>query len=165
MVTVDRLREVLNYDPDTGVFRWRVSTGDAIRPGQIAGGFNDGGYVKIGIDKRRYLAHRLAWLFVYSAWPKGQIDHFNGCPADNRIANLRDVTCKQNLENVRLRDANTSGYRGVSWDKERGKWLAYITHHHRMLNLGRYDSQEDAARAAKEARDKLFTHHLTPHSA
>lgn len=85
-----------------------------------------------------------------------QVDHINGDKLDNRRSNLRLCTNSQNHANTKKRTDNTSGYKGVSWDSERGKWLATITHNYKTKNLGRYDSITDAAHAYDEAARKYF---------
>lgn len=86
MLTQSRLKTILHYDPETGMFRWRVSNG-AAKAGRLAGSLRPNGYLHIGVDCNRYYSHRLAWLYVYGVWPKDQLDHINGIPNDNRIAN------------------------------------------------------------------------------
>lgn len=87
MLTVERLRELLDYDPETGVFRWKEPRRKC-RVGEVAGSLRKDGYVKIQVDGRFYQAHRLAWLCVYGVWPSA-IDHIDGNRANNAIANLR----------------------------------------------------------------------------
>jgi len=89
MLTQERLKERVTYDPDTGIFLWKKmpSRGKSL----IAGFIYPNGYIRIHIDGRKYLAHRLAWLYVYGSFPKNHIDHINRVRNDNRIANLRDV--------------------------------------------------------------------------
>ena len=99
-LTAERLREVLRYDPVTGVFVWLVDKTNKTRTGGLAGdGKTADRYIRIMIDGHRYLAHRLAWLYVTGAWPVAQIDHANGASRDNRYANLREATQQQNCGN------------------------------------------------------------------
>ena len=99
-MNVDRLHDVLHYDPLTGVFRWRVARGSRAA-GDVAGGISGAGYRQIGIDGRYYQASRLAWLYTTGEWPDGEIDHKNGVHDDNRWDNLRDVTHTENNQNQR----------------------------------------------------------------
>ena len=94
MITQEELKELLDYNPETGLFTWNVYNN--IKNKTTAGTFNDG-YIQIKIKQKIYQAHRLAWLYVYGEWPKGQIDHINGIRDDNRIENLRDVTNRETL--------------------------------------------------------------------
>jgi hypothetical protein len=150
-----RLREVLSYDPETGAFTWLVSTARHRRIGDVAGCVKDG-YRQIGIDGRRYRAHRLAWLWMTGEWPSAEIDHINGDPADNRIANLRPATSSQNKANARLRSDNSSKLKGVSYDRQRQKWLARIVLAGRARNLGRFTDPAAAHAAYAEAAAKHF---------
>ena len=104
----------LNYDPDTGVFVWKAAFGKA-KIGAVAGTPSAKGYLVIGVQGRRFLAHRLAWMFVFGAMPNGQLDHIDGNPANNRIANLREATNSQNHGNRGPSRASTSGVKGVYW--------------------------------------------------
>ena len=101
ILTVERLRELLHYDSDTGVFTWRVYRSPGAKKGDVAGCVNEGGYIATQVDRKHYLSHRLAWLYVYGAWPIDEIDHKDGNPANNHIANLRDVTRLTNSQNLR----------------------------------------------------------------
>jgi hypothetical protein len=97
--TLARLREVLHYDPATGIFTWRVALSPRGPVGTRAGTVKSDGYRKIGIDGKTYGEHRLAWLYHYGVEPAGPIDHRNTLKFDNRIANLREVTSSQNATN------------------------------------------------------------------
>lgn len=121
-----RLKQLLHYDPATGIFTWRIGK-QGIRPGTVAGWVQNG-YVMICIDGVNYLAHRLAWLYVHGKFPDNEIDHDNGCRSDNRIANLFDRTHAQNLQGFhKPRSNNTSGFRGVRWSERAQGWTgAYM---------------------------------------
>lgn len=164
MLTQERLRELLNYDPYSGKFTRRVSNRKD-RVGKEPGSKNTKGYIQIRIDGTLYVAHRLAWLYIYGYWPADQLDHINGDKTDNRMFNLREVNNKQNQENVPLQVNNTSGYRGVSYDTGYGRYRAYVCHNRETLCLGFYSTAEEAADVAKNARDNLFTHHKTEYSS
>ena len=153
----DRLREVLNYDADTGTFTWRIKLGRKVVVGREAGSTHSSGYVTIRIDTQRYYAHRLAWCYVYGSWPPDEIDHINGDRADNRIANLRTATRKQNMEN-RAHATGASGYRGVCWLEANQKWRASITHNGKCIHLGLFGTAEEASAAYKEAAAIYHTH-------
>lgn len=154
-LTAEQLREILHYDPDTGVFTRRVSTARNVKAGDVAGYSNGDGYRYISVQNRLYKAHRLAWLYHYGNWPKDQIDHINRNRSDNRISNLRDVTNKQNHQNRSKSSNNTSGHPGVSWHKQKSKWVARITHNQKLIHLGYFSILEDAV-AARKAAEKLY---------
>lgn len=98
-LTQSRLKEVIDYSPDTGEFTWKISPANNTKAGSIAGGIDDQGYRRIRVDGRRYKAHRLAWLYVFGAWPEHEIDHINLDRSDNRISNLREATMAENMRN------------------------------------------------------------------
>jgi hypothetical protein len=146
------LKELLGYDPEAGVFVWLVSRGSALK-GRRAGCVDDtNGYTLIRIDGEQYRAHRLAILWMTGEWPEDQTDHINGDRADNRWGNLREATNAQNQRNTnKLRSDNTSGLKGVCWDKAAGKWKAAININGQTIYLGLFLSTQDAARAYDEA--------------
>jgi hypothetical protein len=152
-----RLLELFDYDPDTGQFIRKTAIA-GLKAGQSAGHKDKFGYTYIKIDGETYKAHRLAWLLIYGSPPDGDVDHINGCTSDNRAANLRAATPKQNQENVRRRKDNSSGYRGVSFNKRVGAFIARVQHYGKRIHLGYFESPEDARDAAANARSKLFTH-------
>jgi hypothetical protein len=152
-LTQERLKELLSYDPVTGVFIWNVHR-HRTQPGDIAG-TPQYGYVLIGIEQRKYAAHRLAWLYVKGEWPKGQIDHRNRNRADNRIGNLRLATHSDNMQNALLRKDNTSGMKGVYWVKRRKRWIGVVTARKVVHHLGYFKEFEDAKAAVLESRERL----------
>lgn len=156
MLTLARLRELLAYDPETGVFTWRVNRG-AKRAGDVAGNKNCVlGYVLIGIDYRTYLAHRLAWLYMTGEWPADEVDHWDLDGANNRWVNLREATKGENGANRPAPANNTSGYKGVYWHARAGRWMAQIMKNQRSLYLGLHDTREEAAAAYLAAASKEF---------
>ena len=148
-LTAARLRELLHYDQDTGVFLRRRGT--------IAGTVRKNKYIEIRIDGFNWMAHRLAWLYVYGVPPNGQIDHINRVRADNRICNLRVATPKQNQENRSIQRNNKSGCPGVHFSNHSKKWRARIKHHGVFVELGLHKDFESAKAAYLEARQRLFT--------
>lgn len=156
MLTAERVKQLLDYDPATGSFTWRENRGGTARRGGRAGSINVLGYVDIGVSGRRCLGHRLAWLYVHGAWPPHEIDHINGNPADNRIANLRLATRTQNVRNTRRRHDNSSGVKGVYWIARCGKWRADIRVAGKGKHLGYFNRIEDAAAAYERAAAKHF---------
>ena len=155
-LTSTRLRELLRYDPDTGAFTWLADRGKA-RTGDMAGSGDGQGYIVIGIDGCKYLAHRLAWFYVKGNWPEHQIDHVNGSRSDNRFANLRDATPAENQQNQRRAHSSNrrSGLLGVAWDSSHGRWKAAISVDGRIRNLGRFDEPEEAHATYLAAKARL----------
>ena len=154
-LTAEYLRSVLHYEPETGIFTRKVSTSPRIKVGDAAGCPDGRGYLQIKVQSRKHLAHRLAWLYVYGEWPKLDIDHINRNRSDNRIANLREATCKQNHQNRSRPSNNTSGHPGVVWHKRGSKWVASIGHNYKDIYLGCFATIEEAI-AARKAAEKLY---------
>jgi hypothetical protein len=144
IITAERLRELLHYDPTDGVFTWRqgYSAYSRITVGSVAGNLDSKGYTIIKIGGRRYGAHRLAWLWMTGEWPGGWLDHINGDRADNRFCNLRPATPSQNQANCRVSSDNTSGFKGVTWDMRRRKFKAQIRINDELIHLGYFDADK-----------------------
>ena len=154
-LTVDRLKSVLDYSPETGIFTWRISTSNRSPAGSKAGVTGPKGYVYIGVDMKRYLAHRLAYFYMTGEWPASVIDHINGDASDNRWANLRPATIAENNWNSKPRNTNTSGHKGVSYSKSKKKWTARIYKNYRLHIIGYYQTKEEAIEAHKIAAVEL----------
>ncbi len=153
--TAEYLRSVLHYDQESGIFTWKVSTSNSVKVGATAGSLNGHGYLLIQLQSRKYKAHRLAWLYMYSNWPKDQLDHVNRIRTDNRIANLRDVSHKQNGQNRSKPSNNKSGHPGVSWYKRDSKWQVKLKHNYKQIHLGYFTDIEEAL-SARKAAEKLY---------
>lgn len=155
-LTAERLREVLHYDPETGVFTWAKNR-PRCKMGGVAGCFSkQTGYILLRVDHRLWLAHRLAFLFMTGEWPKHEVDHINGNRSDNSWGNLRDVVSRVNKENMRTaRCDNTSGLLGVSWFKPAKLWKASIQVDKIQRHLGYRKTKEEAAQLYLEAKRKL----------
>jgi hypothetical protein len=160
MLSQTRLIELLAYDAGTGVFTWQVNRG-SVKKGAVAGKKNANGYTYIKVDGSWHLAHRLAWLYTQGCFPSGQVDHVNNARSDNRLANLRVVSQKQNSENRTLNANNTSGAQGVSFHKKAKKFVARVKHNNSTRYIGLFDTVAAAANAAQLLRNQLFTHHKT----
>jgi len=154
-LSIERLREVLSYSPESGLFFWKIATNNSIKVGQIAGCACCDGYMFIRIDSKRYMSHRLAWFYMTGNWPKYQIDHIDCDKANNRISNLREATNAQNQRNRGRRRDNSSGYKGVSWNSARRKWQSRIKLNGRYKSLGYYDSPDAAWIAYCESANRL----------
>jgi len=151
-LTAEYLRSILDYNPETGVFIWKVSIG-RMKKGAIAGNIHPSGYRFIRVAGRSYCAHRLAWLHYYGKWPKVYLDHKNCARANNAISNLRECTNGENLQNS-TRSRGSSKYQGVSWQKSRNKWKAQIGVNNKVISLGIFDDEVEAASAYREAKEK-----------
>jgi hypothetical protein len=143
MVTQERLLEVLNYNPSTGIFIWRMVLSKRTQIGSIAGTDKDG-YVNISIDKRLYRAHRLAWMYMTGEWPSSLMDHKDLNRSNNKWDNLRLATNTQNSVNSPKLCTNTSGYKGVRWYKANSRWSAQIGMNGKMQHLGYFDTAKEA---------------------
>jgi hypothetical protein len=159
-LTAERLREVLDYNPETGDFVWKVTRTSKRMKGLVAGDTKPDGRHRIGVDGVRYKAHRLAWLYVHGTWPSGMIDHIDGNPSNNAIANLRDCTMSQNQANKKRRSDNTSGYKGVyfsNYPKHRHKpWRARITVQGRKIVTCGFPTAEEAHEKYKQLAREHF---------
>jgi len=157
MITQSELKELLSYNPETGAFTWKINQG-RVRIGDPAGWITEYGYIRISIDTNRYYVHRLVWLFVHGEFPADQIDHINGNGLDNRILNLRSVTCSENHKNQKIPKNNASGVMGVSWNNSSSKWHAKIKVDRKDLWLGAFDDWFEAVCARKSADNKYGFH-------
>lgn len=153
MITQKRLKELLLYDSDTGVFVWIVNRGRQAKAGDIAGCVDNKGYIKICVDGKRYKAHRLAWLYMTGEWPVHFIDHKDHVEANNRFSNLRDVTRSVNGQNQKCAHRNNkSGLLGVAWNEKAKKWRAEIHTNGSREFLGYFPSKEIAHEAYLSAK-------------
>jgi hypothetical protein len=159
MLTQKELKELLHYDPNTGIFTWCINK-RGCKIGNIAGYCDPKNYIIIGINGKLYGAHRLAWLYVYGIWPKDQIDHIDGNPNNNRISNLRECDNRGNQQNKTKQKNNKSGYLGVYF--YRNKWVAQIKHQKKVYHLGRYNTPEEAHDAYLRAKAKLHSFNPVP---
>lgn len=150
-ITQERLREVLDYDPETGLFTWKLTLSNRGRMGNVAG-WPTNGYILIRIDGIAHFAHRLAWLYLYGELPH-EVDHINTIRNDNRIINLRPCTRGQNACNRNRQKNNKSGFKGVSWDKKTGKWVAQIKAKRHVI--GYYTNIQEAADAYALSASRL----------
>jgi hypothetical protein len=126
MLSQERVRELLDYNPETGELVWKVSTGSRARVGAPAGALRPDGYKATMIDKRLCLNHRLIWFYTHGYFSENQIDHVNRDKSDNRLSNLREVSHSCNIRNSKQLATNTSGVQGVWWHREGRKWCTEI---------------------------------------
>jgi hypothetical protein len=153
-LTQERLKHLFTYDPMTGFLTRRVKSKNGHKAGTVASARDVDGYVIVGIDGRTYFAHRLAWLYMFGAFPAGEIDHKNHIHDDNRLSNLRDVSTSRNQQNRIKAQANnrTSGLLGVSWHKDNKRWRATIHINGRQRLVGQFDSAQEAHVAYIQAK-------------
>jgi len=151
----DRLRELLIYNPETGKWLWKVRR-NRMPLGSKAGTISGDGYINISVDGLVYRAHRLAWLYMTGEWPSRQIDHEDTNRSNCKWNNLRISNQSQNIANSRRRSNNSSGYKGVSWNKRLSKWKAYIMKDGKNYNLGFFDHAIDASIAYQRAAVEMF---------
>ena len=156
-LTQERLKEILTYNRNSGVFVWAKVRG-ACAIGAPAGAISHG-YIRIGIDGARYMAHRLAWLYVHGEFPPNQIDHINGDRSDNRISNLRSVVRNENSKNQQKNSRNTSGCMGVSHRKRSKPWMAVMRINGEHICLGVFKEWWDAVCARKSGEYINGYHH------
>lgn len=141
-------KQQIGYDPETGIFTWKINKRGPIKAGRRAGSFNREGYRRIKINQRHYLASHLAWAFVHGHLPKKELEHINGKKDDARIENLREATHQNNCMKKR-------GL-GASYDPKRRKWMARICVNYHHKNLGRFKNKNEAI-AAYRAEKRQHT--------
>lgn len=150
---VSRLRELLDYDPETGEFIYLTTRGSARKGTRKFGAANKNGYLGLGVDGKIYAAHRLAWMLFYGEDPPAQIDHINGDRQDNRITNLRSASPLVNAGNVGVRKNSPFGVPGVT--ACRGKYKVTATRYGVSHHLGYFDTLEEAVAVRHEAEEEL----------
>ena len=159
ILTQNRLKELLHYDPLTGIFTWISKPNQNILIGSEAGHVEKvAGYIRIAIDKRKYAAHRLAFLYMLGSFPQDQVDHINHNIIDNRWSNLRPATSITNCRNKSLSKYNTSGFNGVKWRKERNHWIAQIRVDGKLIYLGSSYNFDEAVAMRQAANIKYGFH-------
>lgn len=147
MLTQEYLKTILNYNKETGIFtRLRINKySTRVKIEDKVGTIDGDGYRRIYIFYKHYLAHRLAWLYVYGELPKGQIDHLNGIRDDNRIENLRNVTSRENNQN---RYYHRNGKLvGCYYNKIKNNWISTIRFNNKNIKIGEFCTELEAHRA------------------
>lgn len=159
MITQERLKELFNYDQETGLFTWiaKSRTIGGLKAGSLTGQTpNSNGYLRISVDSKRDYAHRMAWLYVYGDYPKFDIDHINGNRSDNRIVNLRDVPHIVNSQNLRsATKTNTIGYMGITWSNYAKAWSSAVTVNGKRIHIGYFKDPEKAHQAYLSLKRKV----------
>jgi hypothetical protein len=153
-ISFARASELLTYNRKTGIIRRRSS-------GKVFGGPDGSGYLRAILDGQVFKAHRIAWLLATGSMPASEIDHKNGVRDDNRFSNLREATPQQQVQNRCLRSDNKAGATGVSWDRNKRKWMAQLRLNGAMIFHGCFDSKNRAISAYRQARER--SHAFQPH--
>lgn len=156
-LSAEYVREILDYDSETGEFTW-AKTISSRKPAGTKAGYRDGRYFCVGINSKKHLLHRLAWLHFYGEWPRGDVDHINGDRYDNSITNLRCVSAAENMKNLPRRCNNTSGAPGVYFQKKTSRWYAQSCDGGVNRHLGFFDTFEEAAAARRKYQEESGFH-------
>lgn len=157
-VTKAILQDILHYDPDTGIFTWKISTARRIHVGDTAGHIRPDGYGVITLKGVRYLSHRLAFLYMTGEFPANTVDHIDGNTGNNSWSNLRDVEHTENCKNQKRAKNNTSGVIGVNWHSRYKKWTAFISIHGVYKFIGSFDDFFEAVAIRKSAENRHGYH-------
>lgn len=159
LITPACLREFFKYSPETGDIRWIKTPSPIVKVGGLICGKNRAGYIRVVLNKKDLLAHRVAWALFHHAWPSGMIDHINGDKADNRIVNLRDVSRSVNTQNQKKAHKSnlSSGLLGVQFFKRTGRWRTQIWVNGKSSFLGYFDTKEQAHEVYLQ--NKRLLHH------
>lgn len=153
-LTQEELKKYLHYDPETGLFTWKVKKARNTIVGSVAGTPDKDGYILIGINKVMVKAHRLAFLYMEGYFPENDVDHINRIKDDNRWCNLREVSKSCNQRNCGVYEKNKIGITGVYWHERDKLWMSYIGVYKKTINLGCHKNKLDAAKARWEAEKK-----------
>ena len=154
MLTQKRAKEAFNYHPD-GYLVWKIKGNNRVHVGKIAGNVDNRGYIIVTLDKRIYRAHRIIFLYHHGYMPK-EVDHIDTIRSNNKIENLRPATSSQNSQNNSKRSDNTSGYKGVSWNKKRKSWKVQIQKNYVNMIVGHFEDLIMAAEAYDKKAKELF---------
>jgi len=146
MLTQERLKELLDYNPETGIFVWKIGSTNGMRvKGTKAGHIKKNGYVEIRVGYKNYSAHRLAFLYMEGYLPEGQVDHEDRIKDHNWWNNLREASPQCQTRNTGLNSLNTSGVKGVNWNSCRKKWYVQIKLNGKQKFLGSFSDFNEAA--------------------
>lgn len=158
------IKRNLHYDSIAGIFTWIISNSNRVNVGDVAGYTTNDGYVQIRVNRKLYMAHRLAFLYMTGGFPIEEIDHINGLRNDNRWINIREATRLENCQNTPIQKNNTSGFTGVVWDKKNKNWMSRITVNGKTINIGRFDNPHDAYKSYLSKKSEVHTFQPDPRS-
>ena len=156
ILTQEKLRTLLHYDPDTGVLTWRAKPSRGIKVGRQAGTPTSEGYLALQIDKKKMYAHRAIWMYVHGVWPSEEIDHINHVRNDNKLCNLRLANRLENSHNTRKHAKSLSGHKGVAWHSRNKKWQVQMRFCGKSYYVGQFSNLQDAVQARLQAETKLY---------
>lgn len=161
-ITPELIRELLDYDPETGTLTWRERPGNPQFNGRYAGkpaftAKHSHGYSVGNIFNHTFYAHRVAYAHHHGKWPD-VVDHEEHAKRENQISNLKNTTHQDNCKNVPIQKNNSSGVTGVHFDRQTGKWRASIKVNRKNICLGRHADKQDAIDARKQAERKHGFH-------
>lgn len=157
LVSQQQLKERMSYDPQTGDFKWILPPrGTSV--GDIAGKINSNRYLQVWLLNKRYLLHRLAFLYMDGEHPQSEVDHIDGVRHNNSWPNLRRVSSAENSRNKKIFSNNRSGASGVSFDKRTGQWIATIRTGGKVVHLGSFGLKFFAKQARLAAEKKYGFH-------
>lgn len=154
-LTAKLVRSRFYYNKKTGDFLWKTTKSAKTKINTVAGHITEAGHVRIVLYRRSYLAHRLIWLWVTGKWPKYELDHRNGKKSDNRWRNLREATALQNNQNKGKRVQNTSGYKGVWFEKHIGLWRSGVGFKGKLYRCGCFKTAKAAHMAYRQLAKRL----------
>lgn len=171
-ISPEMIRQLFDYNPDTGVLTWKTRTPDMFEDGghsaahtcaawnakfagKTTGCADNKGYLVVGINNKNYFAHRVIWCLVHGEWPNGEVDHHDLNPCNNTIGNLRDLTQAENSRNREKNSNNTSGAKGVSYCRRTKKYAAIIWFERTPYFLGRFKTVQEASAAYDAASTAL----------
>lgn len=154
-LTKDLIKHYFSYDPETGIFIRKIAIAKSSKVGEVAGGKDNKGYIRIRINGSKYRAHTLAWIYMYGEIPQ-QIDHINGIKDDNRICNLRIADNFINSQNKHTKPkSNKTGYFGVHFDNGSKKFRARISHKGKYIHLGLFDDPSEAEKVYLQEKRRI----------
>lgn len=162
LLTQAQIAHAFDYNPETGILKWKNPTGSRVRAGYVAGTPDKDGYLQTRIFGLTIKVHRLIFLYMEGSFPNGEVDHINRIPSDNRWSNLRIVTRQQNCWNTGMRSHNSSGVKGVSWCNQKSKWRGLVTFRGKYHHVGYFEDIRDAEAAVRSRRSEMHGEFTSP---